>query len=92
MINKNTQSILISELVSVIIRTRNRHGAVIKAVQSVLNQTWKNIEIVVVNDGLGKLDLPISNSIPIRVFETKNKANRSFAANVGSCRKFTFIA
>lgn len=39
------------ELVSAIITTHNRKELFIKALNSVLNQTYKNIEIVVVDDG-----------------------------------------
>ncbi len=38
-------------LVSVIIPTYNRAALVVQAVQSALNQTYTNMEIIVVNDG-----------------------------------------
>lgn len=40
-----------SELVSVIIPTYNRYDYLLKTLESVRNQTYKNIEIVIVNDG-----------------------------------------
>ena len=40
-----------SELVSVIIPTYNRYDYLLKTLESVRNQTYKNIEIIIVNDG-----------------------------------------
>ena len=40
-----------SELISVIIPTYNRYTYLLKTLESVKNQTHKNIEIIVVNDG-----------------------------------------
>ncbi len=44
-------------LVSVIIPFRNREGLTIRAIQSVLNQTYNNFELVVVNDGSKEINL-----------------------------------
>lgn len=38
-------------LVSVVIPTKNRSGMVCRAIYSVLNQTYRNVEVVVVDDG-----------------------------------------
>jgi glycosyltransferase involved in cell wall biosynthesis len=38
-------------LVSIVLSTRNRAEYITKALQSVLNQSYKNIEVIVVNDG-----------------------------------------
>jgi len=37
--------------VSVIIPTYNNEGTILRAVNSVLNQTYKNIEVIIINDG-----------------------------------------
>ena len=39
------------QTVSVIIPTYNRHEFLAKAVTSVLSQTWKHIDLIVVDDG-----------------------------------------
>ncbi|MBE3667213.1 hypothetical protein BOO35_19340 [Vibrio navarrensis] len=39
------------ELVSVYITTHNRAGLLVRAVKSVLNQTYKNVEIIISDDG-----------------------------------------
>ena len=40
-----------SPRVSVVIPTYNREDYVVAAVESVLHQTWPNVEVVVVDDG-----------------------------------------
>ncbi|MBF0235371.1 MAG: glycosyltransferase family 2 protein [Desulfamplus sp.] len=40
-----------SQLVSVVIRTRNRHESLCQAIASVITQKWDPIEIIIVNDG-----------------------------------------
>tara|TARA_Y100000389_G_C17451536_1_gene515167 strand:+ start:1018 stop:1752 length:735 start_codon:yes stop_codon:yes gene_type:complete len=43
------------ELISVVIPSFNRLDYLIKAIESVLNQTYKNIEIIVINDGSSEI-------------------------------------
>ncbi len=77
--------VISDEMISVIIRTHNRPGSLAQAIESVLNQTWRNIEILVVNDGSTKLklNLPLSKNMPIQVLSTNGAFNRSYAANLG---------
>lgn len=49
--NGNNASAVYSPLVSVIIPSKNRPDLVVSAVTSVINQTYANIEIIVVDDG-----------------------------------------
>ena len=41
----------IEDLVSVIIPTYNRSGLIVRSAQSILNQTYKNLELIIVDDG-----------------------------------------
>ena len=41
-------------LVSVVIPTHNRHDFLRKTIQSILNQTYKNLEIIIVSNGFNK--------------------------------------
>ena len=38
-------------LVSIIIPTHNRHALVMRAIDSILNQSYKNFELLIVDDG-----------------------------------------
>lgn len=71
-------------LVSVIIPTYNSALFVTGAIQSVLNQTWPNVEVIVVNDGsTDNTELmlePLKDRI--RYFSTENKG-AAHARNVG---------
>ena len=85
-----------SEKVSVVIRTRCRPVSLCQAVESVLCQTWKNIEIIIVNDGIPFDFINIfTNDYTIaqlkdlmekdmlKLINTESKGNRSHAANIG---------
>ncbi len=74
-------------LVSVVIPTRNRMDLLMKAINSAIDQTWKNIEIIVVNDAstdtteteLQALDL----LVPLKIISNKFPSGGSKARNQG---------
>lgn len=61
-------------LVSVIIPTYNRKDIVLEAIKSVLNQTVKNFEVIVVDDGStdGTKEYLESLNLPIKIISKKN--------------------
>lgn len=84
------------ELVSVIIPTFNRKNTITRCVDSVLNQTYRNIEVIVVDDGSTDDTESVfaGNSDP-RVIYTKYGSNRGacYARNYGcSLAKGKYIA
>lgn len=73
-------------VVSVIIPVYNREHTIAKAIDSVLNQTYKNIEIIVVNDGsVDNTEIVIQKNYIDKVIYIKNKVNKgvSFSRNRG---------
>lgn len=71
--------------VSVLIRTCNRPGMLREAIQSVVNQTWSNIELVIVEDGFGVAQNVVDefkHLIPIVFKQNKQSLGRSSAGNL----------
>lgn len=74
------------KLVSVIIRTSNRPDILQTALNSVRKQFYKNIEIIIVEDGKNIAESMIKkeySDLNIRYFSTGNKVGRSRAGNIG---------
>ncbi|MBW4664647.1 MAG: glycosyltransferase family 2 protein [Chroococcus sp. CMT-3BRIN-NPC107] len=83
-------------LISVVIPTFNSEKTIRETIDSVLNQTWKNLELIVVNDGSQDSTLDVINSIKdprLKVFTYPNggvaaSRNRGFAQAQGEFVSF----
>lgn len=72
-------------LVSILIRTCNRPDILKKALYSVKNQTYKNIEVIVVEDGQNISEGVIKeefSDLNIKYVSTKQRVGRSKAGNI----------
>lgn len=76
-------SMSMKELVSVIIPTYNRASLLPKAIESVLKQTYKNIELIVVDDGSKDETFKIITRYPIKYTRLPKNFGPSFARNRG---------
>lgn len=77
---------LTQPLVSIVIRTCQRPEALKEAVASCLAQTYKNIEIIIVEDGQNHSEEMISHTFEderIGYYATMDKVGRSQAGNIG---------
>lgn len=81
---------MINELVSVIIPTYNRYDVLFRAINSVINQDYKNIEIIVVDDNYNnielrnKIKLKIKKDIPnIKLIALEKHLGGALARNIG---------
>ena len=73
------------ELITVIINVYNREDLISKCIENVINQTYKNLEILIINDGSTDKTLRICESYKderIRIITTKN-LGLSLSRNVG---------
>ena len=74
-----------NELITVIINVYNRENLISKCLESVINQTYKNLEILIVNDGSTDNTLKICESFKderIRIITTENMG-LSMSRNIG---------
>ena len=73
-------------MISVIIPTYNRENSILRSVKSVLNQTYNDIEVIVVDDGSTDNTANLIKSITdkrLRYFKYKKNKGQSFARNFG---------
>jgi len=73
-------------LVSVIIPTFNRENLIVRSVQSVLKQTYKNIELIIVDDGSTdntKTVLDGINDLRLKLIQTDGRKGANYARNLG---------
>ena len=70
-------------LVSVIIATKDRKNVISNAIKSVLSQTYKNFELIVINDGGGDIQSIIAqfNDARIKYIALENNEGKSYANN-----------
>lgn len=64
-----------NEFISIVIPLYNKASCILKTIQSVINQTYTNFELIVVNDGSTDEGVSIASSYPdsrIRVINKKN--------------------
>lgn len=83
-----------SVVVSVIIPTYNRASSVVKAVESVLSQTYKDYEIIVVDDGSCDETEIVLKDFPIKYYKTKNLGvshARNFAVSKSNGEWIAFL-
>ena len=78
-------------LISVIIPTYKRSDMLLRAIDSVLNQTWKNIEIVVVNDNIPNSEYDIETNKKLEIYKNDSRVkvvSTSGQTGGGAARNF----
>jgi len=87
-----------SQLISVIIPTFNRSNLILRTIESVLNQSYKNFELIIVDDGSTDNTHEVLNSLinsaKIKYFKRQNagvSASRNFGVSRASGEFITFL-
>ncbi len=70
-------------LISVIIPVYNGENYIRACIENMLNQTYKNLEIIVVNDGSHDLSGSIAEEYPVKVIHFQQNRGLSAARNTG---------
>jgi glycosyltransferase involved in cell wall biosynthesis len=74
-------------LVSIIVRTKDRPKLLLKAIKSIVNQTYRPIEIILVNDGGCDLNIEelksILTDVSLNYIKLEKNTGRAHAGNIG---------
>lgn len=76
----SNQMVMTNELVSILIPVYNAEKWLAATIQSALDQSWKNTEIIIVNDGSTDQSLEIAQSFPSEKVKVINQANAGASA------------
>lgn len=81
------------QLVSVIITTKNEEEVIGRLIQSITRQTFKNIEIILVDNNSEDKTLEIAKKMGVRVysFGPERSAQRNFGAQMAKGEYFLFL-
>ena len=69
--------------VSIVVRTYNRPGRLVEALDSLAQSTWRNVELVLVNDGGQRPDVAEDFPFEVRRVDLERNRGRSAAAQAG---------
>ena len=73
-------------LVSIIMPTYNRENIIMHAINSVLNQTYSNFELIIVDDASNDATISLLKSIKedrIKIFQNNENMGSSYSRNIG---------
>ena len=76
-----------NELISVVIPTYNRADIISKSIESVLNQTYRNIELIIVDDGSTDDTVKSLENIKdkrLRILQLEKNSGMCAARNAGA--------
>ena len=85
-LRKNVSNYKIFPLISVIMPTYNRENIIMHAINSVLNQTYPNFELIIVDDASNDSTISLLKSIKddrIKIFQNTENMGSSYSRNIG---------
>ncbi len=72
------------QLVSVIIPTYNRNDKLVRCIESVFNSTYKNLEVIVVNDSKENKLKKILSAYKVKIINNKKRMFAAYCRNIGA--------